>query len=76
MPQLAQHFLMTEDELRRYPAVVQVLEKDGISAEWTDGDGGIELRYEISEVKGLKEALQAAFPEVDFGKVDLLVVWK
>ena len=62
MPELPQYFLMTEDELRCYPAVAQVLEEDGLPAEW--------------EVKGLKEALQAAFPEVDFGKVDLLVVWK
>lgn len=76
MPQVAQHFLMTEDELRRYPAVAQVLEKEGIPAEWTDGDGNVELRYEVDVVNGLKDALQAAFQDVDFGKVDLLVVWK
>ena len=63
-------------ELRSCPAVAQVLEEDSIPAEWTDGDGGVELRYEISEVKSLKEALQAAFPKVDFGKVDLLVACK
>lgn len=74
--EIVQIFQMTDDELRRYPAVLQALEEDGIPAEWTDGDDGVEWRYEVHEIQGLKEALQAAFPEVDFGRIELLVIWK
>ncbi len=76
MPEVVQTFLMTDDELRRYPAVLKALEEDGIPAKWTDGDGNVEWRYEVHEIQGLKEALQAAFPEVDFGRIELLVIWK
>jgi len=56
------------------PQVRAVLGEEAVPAVWTDGEGGVEERYEVHEIPGLQKALQEAFPHVDFGRVELLVV--
>jgi len=74
MPRLYTDFYATKQELP--PSVLRVLDEEAIPAIWTDGEGGEEHRYEIHEIHGLRDALAKAFPEVDFGEVELLVVWE
>jgi len=56
------------------PQILSLLNEEGVPAVWTDGEGNVEEHYEVHEIPGLREALQKAFPHVDFGKVELLVV--